>query len=263
MQYESILIERDADVATLFLHRPERRNAINPVMIAELTEFLRNELPQSGIRALVLRGSGGFFCAGADLNYMRDSSGFSAEQNHADALALYDMFDALDAAPCLSIACVEGGAFGGGVGMLCCCDVAIAEYGCRFSLSELRLGLSPATISPFVTARLGQSHARLLMLTAIPFDAERALELGLLHHLCSAEDMPHMLDQYVSAALQCSPAALSSTKHLLRENEQHTNPSVRERTAALIAMLRTSEEGQEGLSAFLEKRQPAWIPPEN
>ena len=257
-QYECISIERGQDVATCLLDRPDRRNAINPQMIAELTGFFRDELPGSGIRAVVLRGSNGFFCAGADLNWMKESASFSAEQNHADALALYDMFDALDSAPCLTIAAVEGGAFGGGIGMIACCDVAIGVHGTKYSLSELRLGLSPATISPFVTAKVGASYARMLMLSAIAFDDAKALECGLLQECCSAADLDHRVDSYVTAALQCSPAALAATKQLLRENA-NMGSDIRVRTAKLIAHLRTSPEGQEGLASFLEKRKPAWV----
>src|SRR5690606_12328926 len=163
--YECISIEREGDVATCLLNRPQRRNAINPGMISELRSFFGDELPASGIRAVVLRGSEGFFCAGADLHWMKQSVNFSQEQNHEDALALYDMFDAIDSAPCLTIAGVEGGAYGGGIGIIACCDVSIATHETGYSLSDLRLGLSPATISPFVTAKIGWSNARLMMLT--------------------------------------------------------------------------------------------------
>ncbi len=257
-EYKSLRIESTGAVTTCLLNRPDRRNALNPQMIAELTEFFTSELPLKQPRIVVLRGAGGFFCAGADLNWMKESAAYSAEQNRQDALALFDVFAAINAAPCLTLACVEGGAYGGGIGLIACCDMALATADSRFSLSEVRLGLSPATISPFVSARIGTGHARHLMLSAMPFDADHGRLIGLLHEVCALPDVDGRLQALLGAALLCAPSAVQQTKQLLSALEAAQLPAWRERTADLIAALRTGPEGQEGLGAFLEKRQPDW-----
>lgn len=261
-QYETLHIEdRGNGVATCLLNRPDKKNALNPQMIQELTHFFDDEGgPAKEFRIVVLRGSGGFFCAGADLNWMKESAGFSAEQNKDDAQRLFDVFATLNRTPCLTVACVEGGAFGGGIGLISCCDVVLAAEDCRFSLSEVRLGLSPATISPFVTEKIGHSNARRLMLTAVLFNAQHGREIGLLHEICPPPELQAKLDETVEAALQCGPVAVAQTKDLLRRMLSLSLPDARLQSSDLIAGLRTGSEGQEGLTAFMEKRKPNWVP---
>lgn len=258
--FQTLKIDVNDGVASCVLNRPDRRNAINPEMIAELTRFFSVTVPAERYRVVVLRGSQGFFCAGADLGWMKESAGYSAQRNQEDALALFDAFAAINAAPSLTICAVEGGAFGGGIGIISCCDIAIATQDSRYSLSEVRLGLSPATISPFVSARIGASHARHLMLSAVPFNAQHALRIGLLHELCSADEMDLRIDEQIGYILQCAPEAVRRTKQLLFQNASDDLAELRQRSSSLIAELRTGAEGQEGLTAFIEKRKPGWVP---
>lgn len=260
--YQSIRVEfgPESPVARLWLARPELRNAFDPLMIAELRACFEDLAlqPALDLRAVVLRGSGGFFCSGGDLNWMRSMSAYSEAENLADAEALAAMLAAVSACPVPLIAAVEGGAYGGGLGLLCCCDFVLCGGPVSFAFSEVRLGIAPATIAPYVLQRLVPS-AQGLLLSGEAFGAETALHSGLASQLCAAEELESAIEARLKEVLKAGPQAIRETKALLRSLRGGTvQPEIQQMTAALIARLRASAEGQEGLSAFLEKRSPAW-----
>jgi methylglutaconyl-CoA hydratase len=207
---------------------------------------------------VVLTGEGDFFCAGADIGYMRDTAEFSYEENLEDARKLAAMFRAIDECPKPVVARVWGAAIGGGVGLVAAADVVVAEEGTVFAFSEVRLGISPATIAPFVLRKVGQSQTRTLFLTGERFDAARACEIGLVHEVVAEEDLDTLVQEKVVGLLSGGPEALAVTKALLRDLRDADPGEATEIMARRIAELRTGEEGQEGLGAFLEKREPSW-----
>ncbi len=262
-EYQFLRLELDASigVANLVLNRPEVRNAFNVNMIAELEQCFQflAEMPAESLRLVKISGSGSFFCAGGDLNWMRSMAGFSEAENYLDALALARMLASVEACPTPLLAVVSGGAFGGGLGLLCCCDHVIADKDALYSFSEVRLGIAPATILPYVLRRLGMPACQRLLLSGERFGADIAVQSGLVQELASAEDLEACAEQRCRQLLLAGPCAVRETKALLR---QLTGPAADEETmeltAGLIARLRASAEGQEGLSAFLEKRRPSW-----
>ena len=250
-------------VAHVVLDRPDVHNAFDAGMIDALRQTfarLSNESP-SALRAVVLRGEGASFCAGADVAWMRASAGLTREQNEADAMALSAMLDAIDRCPAPVIARVQGVALGGGMGLCAVSDLVIAEAGARFGFTETKLGILPAVIAPFVVAKIGETHARALFPGGRRFDATRAVRIGLVHELVEGEAA---LDRAVEAAiddiLRAGPTAARAAKAIVREIRGLPHESTRWHTARRIAGQRVSEEGQEGLRAFLEKRRPAWAP---
>ena len=249
----------DRHVATITLNRPEVHNAFNADLIAELGEAF-DRAAEDGTRVLVLTGAGHSFSAGADLNWMRSMGAASEADNRADSRELASMLRKLDRLPCPTIARVNGHAFGGGVGLVACCDLAIAGDAARFGLTEVRLGLAPATIAPFVIGRIGIQHARRFMLTGERIDAATAERIGLINAAAPAAEVDERIDALVDRLLAGGPRAQAHIKELIRLVADHCGNSDRldERTSELIAALRVSREGQEGLSAFLEKRQPEW-----
>jgi len=240
------------------LNRPEVRNAFNPQLITELTEAFRETSLAAGHRAALLEGSGKVFCAGADLGWMQESAAYPREYNLRDAHALAAMLSAVDNTEIPLLARVQRAAYGGALGLLACCDSVICTADCTFAFSEVRLGISRATIAPYVIRRIGVSHARDLFLSGERFDAERALRIGLVHQVVA----PGELDAAVTAKLaelkQAGPRAAIATKQLIKRIDGGFTDELLSDTAALIADLRVSDEGQEGLSAFLEKRPPKW-----
>lgn len=254
-----LLNVRDGAVARLRLNRPQIHNAFDATMIAALTGALDAVARDPGVRVVVIEGEGASFSAGADLNWMRGMATASEEENRRDALALARLMRALDELPKPTIARVQGAAFGGGVGLVACCDIAIASDDARFGLTESRLGLLPAVISPYVIAAIGSRQARRWFATAELFDAATALRIGLLHAVVA----PHALDAAVQAQvdllLKAGPVASSQAKALVRSVAAHGDGARHDsENADLIARLRVSPEGQEGIGAFLEKRKPAW-----
>ncbi|HUG48443.1 MAG TPA: enoyl-CoA hydratase-related protein [Candidatus Limnocylindria bacterium] len=261
---EELLLERSGpgDVVTrVTLNRPEQHNAFNAALIGELRATFRRlaSEPPERLRAVVLAGAGPSFCAGADVGWMRASLGLSREDNEQDAMVMAEMFDAIDRCPVPVIARVQGAALGGGMGLLAVSDLVIAEAGSRFGFTETRLGILPAVISPFVIAKIGESHARALFPSGRRFEAARAQRIGLVHELVEGEDA---LDRAVEAAvadvLAAGPTAARAAKAIVREVRGLPHESTRWHTARKIATQRTSAEGQEGLRAFLEKREPDW-----
>lgn len=246
-------------VATVTLNRPQVHNAFDDAVIAELTERLAQLGADPAVRAVVLTGAGESFSAGGDLNWMRSMAGFSAAENEADALRLAQLLDTLDRLPKPTVARVNGGAFGGGVGLIACCDVAVGVETARFGLTEVRLGLAPATIAPYVVRAIGARQARRYFLTGERFDAREAQRIGLLHEVVAADALDGTVERLLDALLAGGPLALVACKQLVDDVSGRTDREQLKRdTAALIARLRVSAEGQEGLHAFFERRPPAW-----
>lgn len=261
---EMLRVERTGPggcIARVTLNRPDVHNAFNAELIGELRATfhrLAKEAP-TALRAIVLAGEGPSFCAGADVGWMRASLGLSREANEQDAMTLAEMLDAIDRCPVPVIARVHGAALGGGMGLCAVSDIVIAESGARFGFTETRLGILPAVISPFVIAKIGESHARALFPGGRRFDAGRALRIGLVHEVVEGVEA---LDEAVRVALDdvlaAGPTAARAAKAIVREVRGLPHESTRWHTARAIAGQRTSSEGQEGLRAFLEKRRPAW-----
>ena len=248
------------NVTTLTLNRPDVHNAFNAALIAELSDAF-DGIAADPPRVLVLSGAGKSFSAGADLEWMRSMAEAGEDANRRDAARLGAMFRKLDELPCPTVARVNGPAFGGGVGLVSCCDIAIAAEPAVFGLTEVRLGLIPATIAPFVVARIGQANARRYMLTGERFDARRALGMGLVHECCEREELDEHYQSVVDGIVAGGPNAVAECKHLIRRVARFGGePSALDATTAeWIARLRVSPEGQEGLHAFLGKRKPDWI----
>lgn len=245
-------------VARVTLSRADKHNAFDDETIRALTDTFERLGNDPAARVIVLAALGPTFCAGADLNWMRRSAGFPEEQNRADARDLGRLMHTLNGLPKPTIALVQGPAYGGGVGLVACCDIAIAASTAVFSLSEVKLGLTPSVISPFVIRAIGARAARRYFLTAERFDAETALRLGLVHEVVPVEDLDATLDRLIGALQQGGPAAQAEAKALAAAVPHMTPEAVFEYTADHIARLRSSEEAREGLAAFLEKRPPKW-----
>jgi methylglutaconyl-CoA hydratase len=255
-------IQMHGPVARVFLNRPEVRNAFNDGVIAELTGAFTT-LPQDpSLRAIVLGGHGKAFCAGADLNWMRAMAGYSWEENRADAQALADMLWAGWSCPLPVVGRIQGDCYAGGMGLAAICDVRVAAEGVQFCLSEARLGLLPATIGPYVVRALGEPASRRYFVTAERFDAATAQRLGFVHEVVSAEALDATVDAVVAALVAGGPAAVRSCKALVQDVAgREITAELRADTARRIADIRASDEGREGVQAFLNKREPAWRAP--
>jgi len=250
----------DRGVATVTLNRPEVHNAFNAELVAELSRAF-DKVANEGARAMILTGEGHSFSAGADLNWMRSMAEGSESENRDDARRLAAMLRKLDQLPCPTIARVNGHAFGGGVGLIACCDLAVALETAKFGLTEVRLGLAPATIAPFVIPRIGVNNARHYMLTGERIDAERAVRIGLVSDTVPTGQLDGHVADLVDLLLAGGPHAQAHCKELIHTvaSGRHDEAETDRRTSELIAALRVSREGQEGLSAFLEKRKPSWV----
>jgi methylglutaconyl-CoA hydratase len=256
---DSLQLERTGAVARLRLQRPELHNAFDDALVAALASALEGLAGDPAVRVVVLEGAGASFSAGADLNWMRGMAAAGEDGNREDALALARLMRTLDELPKPTIARVHGAAFGGGVGLVACCDIAIGAEGAKFGLTESRLGLLPAVISPYVIAAIGARQARRWFATAEVFDAAQAQRIGLLHEVVAADALDAAVERQVALLLKAGPLASAQAKALVRDVAWHRDrDAVDAANADLIARLRVSPEGQEGLSAFLEKRPPAW-----
>ena len=259
--YETIDVAVRNAVAIVVLNRPEVHNAFNETLIGELTAALGALDRDPRVRAVVLAGAGESFCAGADLNWMKKMAAFSQAQNLADANALAAMLATLDTLSKPTIARVHGAVFGGGVGLVACCDVAIGTQDAVFSFSEARLGLIPATISPYVIEAIGARAARRYFLTAERFTAAEAYRLGLLHDLALPEELDARVNELLGTLLTAGPRAQAECKALLRAiANRPVDARMIADTAQRIARVRSSPEGREGVAAFLAKRKAAWVP---
>jgi methylglutaconyl-CoA hydratase len=253
---ETVQVEvRDA-VTTVRLHRPDVRNALNEVLISELTQAI-SSLPAS-TRAVVVAGSGAAFCAGADAQWMKRSKSFSREENERDAAALAALLKAIDECPFPTVARVHGPTLGGGVGLVAACDIAVADEQAQFGFPEVRLGLVPAVISTFVLPRIGARAARRYFLTGERFGAPQAMAMGLVHECSPADALQARIDGILHELLQGAPRALGVAKALIRSAVALPRDRAIEESIRTIAELRVTPEAQEGLAAFLEKRKPNW-----
>ena len=246
-------------VAEVRLTRPDVRNAFNAELIGELHRAFERLGDDSAVRAIVLCGEGKTFCGGADINWMRGSLELSHAENVADAQRMSDMFRAVDRCPKPVIAQVHGAALGGGAGLVAVCDIAIASDETVFGFTETKLGILPAVISPFVISKIGPSHARALFLTGERFNAKRAAAIGLVHEVASLDDLETCVDRVIKEIMTASPSAIAFAKRTIANVAAASYEETRDITSHAIAQQRTSEEGQEGLRAFLERRKAAWI----
>jgi len=258
MAYTHLLSQRKGAVEYLTLNRPDVRNAFNDEMVAELARWADAVAQDRSVRVVVIAGAGKVFCAGADLAWMARMVSYPHEENVADAPATASMFAALDALPVPVIGRVHGAALGGGAGLAAVCDIVVAESRAVFGFTEVKLGILPSMIAPFVLPRIGHSAARELFLTGMRVDATRARDIGLVHAVAPALDLDAEIDRYVQECLGAAPEAVAAAKALLREISGRPAADVRTRTAETIATRRVSAEGQEGMRAFLEKRRAAW-----
>jgi len=257
---DALRIERSASVLTLWLNRPTLHNAFDAALIAQLTAALEAAGRDEQVRAVVLAGQGASFSAGADMQWMRGMAAASEDANREDSLALARLMRTLDELPKPTIARVQGAAFGGGVGLVACCDIAIASTAARFGLTESRLGLLPAVISPYVIDAIGPRQARRWFATGEHFDAETALRIGRVHQLIEPERIDEAVQRQLGLLDKAGPVASASAKELVRQvRDSHDRDTLDRDNAALIARLRVSAEGQEGLGAYLDKRAPHWV----
>jgi len=246
----ALRVEQDGQILRVTLARPEQRNAFDAALIRELTDAFSSV--GDDVRAVVLAGEGSSFCAGADVDWQRSSIDLTHEENVEDALRLYRMMSAVDGCPAPVVARVQGFALGGGSGLVACADIAVAAADASFGFSEVRLGIIPAVISPFVFAKIGAGAARRFFLTGERFDAKTALRIGLVHEV--AADLDGAVERCVGELRKSGPEATRAAKRLARER-----PREGEELARIAAGLRAGAEGQEGLRAFLEKRNPPWL----
>lgn len=258
--YQSILTEIDNGVGIISLNRQERHNAFDDLLIRELTDAVVAMEADDAVRVLVISSTGKSFSAGADLNWMRRAANYSAEESVADARALAEMLRVLAQMSKPTLARVQGSAFGGGVGLVAACDIAIATFAAQFSFPEVKLGIIPSVISPYVIAAVGERHARRYMLTAERFAATEAYRIGLVHEIVADEAaLDDAIDEIVQSLLKNAPTALAQCKELIQIVAKHpVSEALIEDTARRIASIRGSDEAKEGMSAFLEKRAPSW-----
>jgi methylglutaconyl-CoA hydratase len=260
--YQHLEIEQRGAVRWLWLNRPDVRNAFNDLLIGEISRAFADIEATPDTRVVVVAARGDVFCAGADLNYMRAMSGFSHAENQTDALKVARMFHAVHSCSRPVLARVHGDAYGGGVGLAAACDIVIASDNVNFGLSEVRLGIVAATISPHLVRAMGARQAARYMLTAEKFSAKQAQALGLVHECVKARELEYETDRQARVLLSSSPAALAATKRLLADVVEAPleDDVLLAATAKCIADARVSPEGREGIAAFLEKRSPSWVP---
>ena len=259
--YQHVEIEQRGAVRWLWLNRPEVRNAFNEALIADISMAFADVEASPETRVVVIAGRGPSFCAGADLNWMRAMAGYSHADNHSDALKVARMFNAVHSCSKPVVGRVHGDAFGGGVGLAAACDIVIALDTVSFVLSEVKIGIVAATISPHLVRALGARQAARYMLTAERFNARRAYEVGLVHEVASSATLDSTVGSVCNSLLAASPAALAATKRLLADVvEAPIDDVLLAATAKCIADVRVSPEGREGIAAFLEKRAPSWAP---
>jgi methylglutaconyl-CoA hydratase len=260
MTYTTLTIEREGRIATVTLNRPDVRNAFNETTIAEIKQAFSELGNDAALRAIVLAANGPAFCAGADLNWMKKMAGYTHAENHADALQLAEMLRTIYLCPKPVVAKVQGDCYAGGMGLAAACDIIVAVEEANFCLSEVKLGLIPATISPYVIKAMGENAARRYFLTAERFGAQEALRIGFVHEVVSAAALDAKVAEIVKALVNNSPNAVQQAKVLVREVVgQEVNDALLANTAERIAHIRASDQGREGVASFLEKRKPAWL----
>jgi len=257
-------VEKHGGVARVILNRPELRNAFDDALISELRKVFLEVEKDNAVRVMVLAGNGPAFCAGADLNWMKRMAGYGYDENLADARALAEMLATLDRMPKPTIARVHGAVFAGGTGLVAACDIAVGTPEAKFCLSEAKLGLSPATISPYVIRAMGERNARRYFLSAEVFDAEEAYRIGMLSALVPAATLDSRIEDLIKNLLAGGPEAHGKIKDLIRAVAgRRVDDALVAETAKRIAEIRGSPEGKEGVTAFLEKRKPSWCSPKS
>ncbi len=265
MSYNTLKVRLDPrGILFVSLNRPEVRNAFDSSVMDELLRVFNTDVLQKDVRVVVLNGEGPTFCAGGDLNWMKKAIDFSYEENLEDTRKLAQMFASLNECSKPVIGAIHGAAIGGGVGLVSICDIVIATQDCNFSLSEVRLGIVPACIGPFVIAKVGASHARSLFVSAERFQGQKAKEIGLVHELVAGADaLDGAVERMLGNILQCGPNAMAVAKRLVLDlswpERRDQLPDCLEYVAKTLADLRVSKEGQEGVRSFLEKRKPSWL----
>src|SRR5580765_8452890 len=255
MAYKTLLVEERDGIVSVTLDRPDVHNAFNDELIAEAVDLF-GAIGSRDSRAVVLRGSGPSFCAGADLNWMSRMVSYTREENIRDSSLLAKMYALIDECPLPVIGRIQGAAIGGGVGLVAVCDIAIAARDSKFGLSEVKLGILPAVISPYVIAKIGETHARALFLTGERFDAERALRIGLVHRI--ADDLDAAVSETVAQLKTSGPQAVRECKKLIAHVATHDPIDAIPYTIEAISTRRVSDEGQAGMNAFLKKEKPPW-----
>ncbi|MFX0117345.1 MAG: enoyl-CoA hydratase/isomerase family protein [Candidatus Hodarchaeota archaeon] len=261
-RYEHLDITREVDPLPhlrIFLNRPEIHNAFNEQLIAELTTCFNDADKANDIRAIVLGGHGRSFCAGADLAWMKKSADFTYDENLEDAKALANLFATIDESRKPVIGRINGAAIGGGSGLVAACDITVAVERAKFAFSEINLGIVPAVISPYVLAKIGVANARELFLTGERFSATRAFQIGLVQYVVPEKELDAKISDLLTSLRSSGPQAIPACKELIRTVAPMPKDQVKNYTIQLIAKLRTSEEGKEGIKSFLEKRKPEWL----
>jgi methylglutaconyl-CoA hydratase len=256
--YKTIRFELKGEVVRILFNRPDVHNAFNATMIVELDDAFTRIKNDKKIRVVIMTGMGKSFCAGADINWMREIIHYSFEQNLEESLHLAELLHKIYTLPKPTLAMVNGTAIGGGTGFISACDIAIASDQARFGLSEVKIGLVPAAISPYVIRKIGESKAREYFLTGKRISAQKACEIGLLNEVMPPDQLEGKVDEIVTLFLTSGPEALANCKKLIQEVPRMSFEEAKEYTARMIANLRVSKEGQEGMAAFLEKRKPSW-----
>ncbi len=260
MNFETLILQQTGALATVTLNRPDVRNAFNETMIVELGQVFTHLASLPEVRAIVLAANGPAFCAGGDLNWMKKMAHYNDAENHADALHLANMLRAIYTCPQPVVARVHGDCYAGGMGLVSACDMIVAAPGAYFCLSEVKLGLIPATISPYVIKAMGEQAARRYFLTAERFTAQEAYRFGMVHELADAETIDTTVAAITKALLGNSPNAVRQAKVLVREIAgRDIDDALLDDTARRIAQIRASSEGREGVTSFLEKRKPNWL----
>jgi len=260
VELERLQVEYDGPVARVWMNRPDLRNAFDGLMITELRRVLFDLRSVDAVRVVVLGGRGASFCAGADLQWMKAMASFTREENLREAQALADLFFTVYESPKPIVARVHGAALGGGAGLVAASDIPVAALGTQFGFTEVRLGILPAVISPYVIGKIGEAAARELFLTGERFEAVRAVEIGLIRAAVPEDDLDAAVEGRVKELLQAGPRAIAEAKALIREVAWRRVEDVQRYTVERIAEIRTTAEGQEGMRAFLEKRKPYWVP---
>ena len=258
MKYELIDVLKDNDIATVMLNRAEVHNAMNERLIKEITTCFKELANDEKTKVIVLTGKGESFCAGADLNWMKSMVMYSKEENIRDSRLLLDMYETIYNYPKPVIGKINGHAFGGGVGLIAVCDINIATVGSKFAFSEVKLGIIPSVISTYVVRRIGLSNMKRLFITGERFNSQYAKEIGLIDFVTEKDDFNSIVERYIDHLKSSSPKAIKEIKNLVNNYKKMDIEKYKEFTVEKISELRVSEEGQEGMNAFLEKRRPKW-----
>lgn len=258
MRYNTIEVSKQNGMVKISLNRPEVHNAMNESLMTELTNCFKELSNDNTVRTIILTGKGKSFCAGADLNWMKSMAKYSKEENIKDSRLLLDLYETIYNCPKPVIGRVNGHAFGGGLGLFAVCDIVIAVPDCKFAFSEVKLGIIPSVISNYIVRRVGLSNMRRLFITGERFNSDYAKEIGLIDFVVSENEIDEKIQKYVDMLRSSGPKAILEVKKLVDKCEKMDVDSYKEHTVEKISELRVSDEGQEGINAFLEKRKPKW-----